>query len=368
MSKYSTQRMDDESFEIMRDGFLIQDPFVNHGVSQVAFLEETMTYDDMGFNVSDCKSIWGFLNSLIGKTKLPDMLDGQLNCKGIYGLSSFGEKLNSLAAQAMSLRVIRGFYRLHPKLEVFYSFVDTNKLITLIDEAKMTGDTKRLDELLSDFHKLLKSSKQLNDERNFFKGPEKNTKLLNSYVSSLFKLNAKLLVVRVDLSYLSKFSKAVTPEEIMEHRKALVSKNKNNPLTKNWLGYAWRLEYARNTGLHLHFVVFIDGSKYKSDVMAASKIGQRWIEITGGRGRFYNCNLNVGKYRYVGIGLVDYSDTEKRGHMMKALSYLTKAEKLAKLKIDKAKTFGRGKVIKRVNTLGRPRKKSNADAPISLIR
>lgn len=368
MSKFSTQRMDDESFEIMRDSFYIQKSLANNGEFQEIDFNEKLAIDDMGFNVSGCKSIWVFLRSLVGKAKLPKILDGGLNRKGLYVLSPFGEKLYSLSVQTMSLRVIREFYRLHPKLEVFYSFVDSNKLIALIDEAKMTGDTKRLDELLSDFHKLLKSSKQLNDERNFFKGPEKNTKLLNSYVSSLFKLNAKLLVVRVDLSYLSKFSKAVTPEEIMKHRKALVSKNKNNPLTKNWLGYAWRLEYARNTGLHLHFVVFIDGSKYKSDVMAASKIGQRWIEITGGRGRFYNCNLNVGKYRYVGIGLVDHSDTEKRGHMMKALSYLTKAEKLAKLKIDKAKTFGRGKVIKRVNTLGRPRRKSNADTPISLIR
>lgn len=54
--------------------------------------------------------------------------------------------------------------------------------------------------------------------------------------------------------------------------------------------------------------------------------------------------------------------------MMKALSYLTKAEKLAKLKIDKVKTFGRGKIIKRINNLGRPRKKCNAEIPISLIR
>ncbi len=253
------------------------------------------------------KFIFVFLSSLVGKTKLPKILDGRLNRKGLYVLSPFGEKLNCLAIQAMSLRLSRRFYRFYPKLELLCSFLDSNNLISLIDEARMTGDTKRLDGLLDDFHKQLKSSKQLNDERNFLKGPEKNTKLLNSYVNSLFKTNARLLVVRVDLSYKSEFSKAVTPEKIMEHRKALISKNKNNPLTKNWVGYAWRLEYARDTGLHLHLVVFIDGSKYKSDVMAAGKIGQRWIEVTGGRGRFYNCNLNISKYRYVGIAGRDHT-------------------------------------------------------------
>lgn len=353
--------MGDEPFEIMRDGFYDHKYSVNNGRGYIV-------YDDMGCVISNCKYIFKSINSFCREDRIPKVLGGRTNPNGIYVLSPFGEKLNCLAIQVMSLRVIRRFYRLHPKLELSYLFFESNNLISLIDEARMTGDTKRLDRLLDDFHKQLKSSKQLNDERNFLKGPEKNTKLLNSYVNSLFKTNARLLVVRVDLSYKSEFSKAVTPEKIMEHRKALISKNKNNPLTKNWVGYAWRLEYARDTGLHLHLVVFIDGSKYKSDVMAAGKIGQRWIEITDGNGRFYNCNLNISKYRYVGIGLVDYHDTEKRKNMMKALSYLTKAEKLAKLKIDKVKTFGRGKIIKRINKLGRPRKKCNAEIPISLIR
>ncbi len=368
MSRYSTQRMDDESFEVMRDGFLFQKPLLENDFYHVGILNENMVYDDMGFDVSGCNSIWKFLNSSIGKNKFPEILEGRVNRKGVYILSSFGEKLNSLATLVMSLRVFRQYYRLHPKFEVFFLFVDSNNLIELIDAATITGDTKKLDSLLDGFHKQLKSSAQLNDERNFFKGPEKNTKLLHSYVNSLFKTNARLLVVRVDLSYKSKFSKLIMPDEIMEHRKMLIIKNKNNPLTKDWKGYAWRLEYGKETGFHFHFVVFMDGSKFKSDVVAAGKIGQRWDVITGGRGRFYNCGLDKTKYRYVGVGLVDYHDTEKRKNMMKALSYLTKAEKLAKLKIDKVKTFGRGKIIKRINKLGRPRKKCNAEIPISLIR
>ncbi len=58
MSKFSTQRMDDESFEIMRDSFYIQKSLANDGEFQQIDFNEKLAIDDMGFNVSGCKSIF----------------------------------------------------------------------------------------------------------------------------------------------------------------------------------------------------------------------------------------------------------------------------------------------------------------------
>jgi len=357
---YSTQKIDNETFDIIRDSFFIPKEFYSNE-SLDNHLDQNMAYDDTGFSITGCKLLIKFLNRISSRKNIPSVLSGNKKRNNQNILSRFGYELRVNAIQVIEFRNIMQSFKLHPKIEVFYEFVESSHLIELIDDSILSGNTDTLNSLLTKFSEKLKSPKQLNNERNFLKGAIKNYKSLCSYVNGLFQNYSRLLVVRVDLAYQGGFGRDLPIAQIISHKNKILSKRKDNPLAEDVIGYAWRLEYTKLTGFHYHLVVFMDGSKFRNEVIAAQKIGNRWKEITDGKGRFYNCGLDKSKYRYVGIGLVDYHNIEMRKNMMKALSYLTKAEKLIKLNIQSVRTFGRGQNKKKQKSMGRPRKKMNTD-------
>jgi hypothetical protein len=65
----------------------------------------------------------------------------------------------------------------------------------------------------------------------------------------------------------------------------------------------------------------------------------------------------------IGIGMIDYSDLEKRGYLLKNIKYITKTDQYIKLKNSpKTRTFGRGAMPEMLETpLGRPRTKLTDD-------
>ena len=301
-----------------------------------------------------CKRILLFLNRLSKLKKAPPLECDSRNKLGIYPLTKEGKELKELAALTGELTEARKYYKLHPKIELFERFVVKKDVCGMIQNKR---------ELLlfswTAFHSTLTSEKTIISVLNFTKGPEKNYRSMGSYINSLFGLYARLLVIRVDLSYKTEDSNGISLEEVIRHRRMLLSNARKDSLAKSWVGYAWRLEYAPKTGYHYHLVVFLDGSKYWSDYMHSEAIRQEWEKITQNKGRVYLCNLNTKQYRFQGIGMVDYHDEIKRGYLRKALAYLTKADKLAKLSLKNNRTFGRG-CLKRDKT-NRGRKRSKPD-------
>lgn len=119
----------------------------------------------------------------------------------------------------------------------------------------------------------------------------KNFRELMKYTDSLFDVCARMLVLRIDLSYRNMYSghdgaeREVSYEDVRSHREALFSYLKKDALRDCFVGYAWKLEYGLDKGYHYHVLLFLDGSKVREDVTITKVISEHWKnEITGGKG------------------------------------------------------------------------------------
>jgi hypothetical protein len=152
------------------------------------------------------------------------------------------------------------------------------------------------------------------------------------YFNGLFDHSySKLLVLRLDLLYLSKFANSISEEEARADLKHFFNNRRSNKLFKHWVGYIAKLEYGVKKGFHFHLIVFLDGQHVKSDRYIAGEIGKYWQGVvTKGRGFFFNCNAKAfedGMYAYkrVGIGMINHDDVNKRHILLyDVITYLCK--------------------------------------------
>jgi hypothetical protein len=220
--------------------------------------------------------------------------------------------------------------------------------------------------------KSLKFKKKLN---NFNRVPVKNFKSLTNYIDRLFDQYARLLVVRVDLSYGLNDRLSITEEEAYEEylqakkdRESLFYDIWHNEIFKHLVGYAWKMEYGLDKSFHFHILFFFDGSKVREDVTIGRMIGEYWQhEITGGKGLYFNCNAFKEKYEEnLGIGMINHFDAELRDNLInEAAAYLVKTDLYSRViireregkngKRDNARTFGKGEIKAKKDNRGRPR-------------
>lgn len=125
--------------------------------------------------------------------------------------------------------------------------------------------------------------------------------------------------------------KGVVPfEQVQRDRTKLFANRKGKPsLFKHMVAYATRIECTPLAGYHLHVVLFFNGAQVQKLDWLAQQIGEYWNkEITGGHGRFHNCNYDWKESDpNCGIGMVSHDDTEKRANLVnRVLSYLAKDE------------------------------------------
>jgi hypothetical protein len=192
------------------------------------------------------------------------------------------------------------------------------------------------------------------------------TKGVLALIDELFRRRSRILVVRLDLSY-RKGTTSLAPRSIndlfyhvserqaRDHRDAFIRFLKRKyrvPL----LTYAWKEELGQFTSNHYHMLLFFDGSVAHDGFSVGNQIGDHWVNaITGGKGRFHNCNAS--KHWNQGIGIINYYDTDKiKALKERVVPYLTKTDYFVRL-VSKGRIFGKGGLPKvSGNKLGRPRK------------
>lgn len=191
----------------------------------------------------------------------------------------------------------------------------------------------------------------------------KNEKSVLRYVERLFEKHARLLVLRVDLSYetpeklRAKQRSPITRQEVTEHRDRFLRTLQKEALFEHLVGYVWKLEHGACKGFHLHWLFFFNGSKVRQDVSIARLIGEHWKTIADGVGTYWNCNAHKDRYRILGIGMINYDDLSLREGLGLAIRYLTKVDYYVSLKNDQGgRLLGKGTIkeptgVKR----GRPR-------------
>jgi hypothetical protein len=186
-------------------------------------------------------------------------------------------------------------------------------------------------------------------ERNFLK--------VKRYVQRLFERHARLLVLRVDLSYLKEVAGTVTARMVQQDLRRFLNNTRSNRLFDNMVGYIWKLELGAKKRYHLHCIFFYDGSRSCQDTYLANEIGGYWKKITLGRGIYFNCNAKKEAYRRLGIGMIHHADGSKRKILVDdAISYMMKSDQYFKVSVgDKGKTFGTSELRPARSGAGRPR-------------
>jgi hypothetical protein len=217
----------------------------------------------------------------------------------------------------------------------------------------------------------------------YLKAFQDNRVSLLRYFRSLFDRYARLLVIRLDLSYTEEEVQrqryvhcgasgqyAFTPFDILQHRKRFFDYVQRS-FGPSMRGFAWKLEVGRQRGYHYHTVIFLDGNQHCSDVRIAKSLGEHWSEIiTQGAGTYFNCNAKshdktMSPYYYDATGMIHTSDFNAMEGLKKLADYITKVDNHMRAAIPpRARTFGRGQIRSedaRVRS-GRPRQQQHASA------
>lgn len=201
-----------------------------------------------------------------------------------------------------------------------------------------------------------------------------NAKITNSvigYINQLHDYNSKLLVLRVDFGYTKEHSKGMELEDIKRDAKHMLdNRRSNHELFEHQVGYVMKFEHTPDKGPHIHALFAYNGQQVQKDAYLADKLGHYWNEkITDGKGVYHNCNREKERYDQCGIGMIDYSDAEKRAVLEnKVVPYMLKAEQsIDSIKSGKERSVTKGVVPSSKSNAGRPRSHVSVQTPISDI-
>jgi hypothetical protein len=251
----------------------------------------------------------------------------------------------------------------HPALRLFQRLTGQHNIqqhLTMTDSTPeaITQLTERLNTFVRQFRSGLKTPSHKQQSRQYQRAARKNLCGALRYTDALFEQHARLLAVRVDLSYRNDTKATITAELARQHRQRFFKNLQAHRLFQACVGYIWKLEYGRYRGFHYHLLVFYDGARVRQDVTLARLLGEYWCDvITAGAGHYHNCNFDKARYRFPGIGLLHYTDAAKRKGLNIAVRYLCKVDTYARLALPNgARSFGRGeKVQPSAIRRGRPR-------------
>lgn len=171
---------------------------------------------------------------------------------------------------------------------------------------------------------------------------EKNLKRLMDLEQYMFSKRKRLLVLRFDLGYQSKYADGVTTVQAKADLERFLANRRHNSLFSTMKGYCWKLEYGgHGKCIHIHFTAFLDGSRSQSDGWLSHQMGKYWVDIiTKGTGTSHNCNMSKNRYKRLGIGEIHASDVELRGNLREALAYLAKSDICFRPDMDGARLIG----------------------------
>ncbi len=219
------------------------------------------------------------------------------------------------------------------------------------------------------FNQLIEEISDMASQRTFKRKLYARTEAINrglasavEYLNALYDRYARLLVLRVDFGFRTEnplLPHTVGLLEAQENLARFFNNKRSKKLYTNLVGYIWRLEYGKEKGYHFHLFFFFDGSKAHKDEYLASEIGADWIDVTGGKGIYYNCNAHKQKYKRLGIGMISHDDKEMRQTLLDVLAYMHKEDQTLREKhTDKTHGWGRGTMPRpRMGMLGKPRRK-----------
>ena len=150
-----------------------------------------------------------------------------------------------------------------------------------------------------------------------------------NYINHLFDLRARLLVIRIDLSFQHETQGQYDAEYARACFQRLLNNRRSNSIFRNLMGYIWVLEYGQERGFHYHCIFFYDGHYSQQDITISHRIGAYWRDaITQGAGCYYSCNDSketLAKRGFpIGVGMIHRNNMQSREDLIWITTYLLK--------------------------------------------
>lgn len=217
-----------------------------------------------------------------------------------------------------------------------------------------------LSAFLTDLHQRLSAPAfrvQVNQQQSQM---NRTCRAMYKYVDDLFATHARLVVIRVDLSYQADANAEI--EQLECDLKRFKKSTRHTPFFNSMTGYLLKIEYGLEKGLHVHGLLFFDGSKRKgsSDSHLAQQIGEHWRDtIVREQGHYWNCHDDKAHYEnlgLLGIGEIHWNDTRGINNLKGIVKYFCKRGQYIKpLGVPKMRLIRKGDTPKKSRG-GKPRK------------
>lgn len=164
--------------------------------------------------------------------------------------------------------------------------------------------------------------------------PDRRFRACKKYVNALFDKYKRLVVIRLDLFYLTELAHSIDIADAIADIDHFLANQHCNAIYNGMVGYIIKTEYGVDKGIHSHAFIFLNGNDRlgRCDEYSAKQFGEYWAgPITGNKGDYFNLNENpniesLKKRGILGIGLIHADDTELRDNLInRAIFYLCKS-------------------------------------------
>lgn len=145
---------------------------------------------------------------------------------------------------------------------------------------------------------------------------------LRRHQDQLFERYSKLLMLRVDFSYLQ-YSDSHSEGDIHSTVADITLLIQRCGDINGLVGYAWVLEQTEQHGYHIHAAFYLNGQKHRQVWTVFEALRDTWKYVTWGEGHTHRCEPKE-HYRVRGEWVTSYDDARGRRGMQYILSYLSK--------------------------------------------
>ena len=179
-------------------------------------------------------------------------------------------------------------------------------------------------------------------------------KELSHYLDKKFQKHSRLLVIRLDLSFIEGSRGQWNAYCARDQFKRFMNNRRMIGLIDNEVGFAWTLEFGKDKGFHYHLILLFNGARSQQDQKIGHAIGTYWMnDINNGLGTYYCSNDDKTMFQakgQLGIGMIHRHDETARANLLSIASYLAKDDPLIKPMLPsdggRFRTFGKGAVRK----------------------
>lgn len=122
--------------------------------------------------------------------------------------------------------------------------------------------------------------------------------------------------------------------------------------------YAWKIECGDSKGIHMHWLLAVNGSKHQDRVNVGLRIQKEW-DATIGNGQTYTFNVNgMRNAERSGLRVINYNDPELWDIVGRYVDYFLKVDYTLKLRMPKGmRSFGCSKLRTSLNRKPGPKRK-----------